>query len=301
MAARIDTTAHRVFQFFNGLMLTIVALTMLVPMLAVLKDSLDLGGQAEIRLTLIPKQLTLIYYEMVFNDQTVYRPILNSVFITIIGTSLSVFINAMAAYTMSRRDLKGNKFFVYYLVIIPMVFGGGGIIAEYIWFKWIGILNTYMVMVLPFLAVGFYMIIIRTFYWSIPFSLTESAQLDGASEFMVFRRIIAPLSKAAYSAIALFTGVGFWNNWLYPLLFVHDPSKYTFPVKLRSMLFLGQDSERQMIEWALNQGIDVEKTLIVFEGLSGAIIVVAVVPILLIYPYLQRHFAQGIQVGAIKG
>ncbi len=301
MSLNIDTTGHRIFRFFNGLFLLILALTMLIPMLAVLKDSLDLGGQAEIRLSLIPKQFTLMYYQMVFDDQTVYRPFLNSIFITVIGTTFAVFINAMAAYTMSRRDLRGNKFFVYFLVIVPMVFGGGGIIAEYIWFKIIGILNTYMVMILPFLATGFYMIIIRTFYWSIPFSLTESAQLDGASEFTIFRRIIAPLSKAVYSAIALFTGVGFWNNWLYPLLFVHDPKKYTFPVKLRSMMFLGQDSERQMIEWALNNGIDVEKVLIVFEGLSGAIIVVAVVPIILIYPYLQKHFAQGIRVGAIKG
>lgn len=301
MSLKIVSTGQRVFRFFNGLFLLIIAVTMLIPMLAVIKDSLDYGGQPEVRLSLIPQEFTLIYYRMVFEDVSVYRPFLNSIFITVVGTTLAVFVNSMAAYTMSRRDLRGSKFFVYFLVIIPMVFGGGGIIAEYIWFKALGILNTYMVMILPFLAAGFYMIIIRTFYWSIPFSLTESAQLDGASEFKIFQKIIAPLSKAVYSAIALFTGVGFWNNWLYPLLFVHNPARQTFPVKLRAMMFLGQDQERQMIEWALNQGIDVEKIMIVFEGLSGAIIVVAVVPVLLAYPYLQKHFAQGVRVGAIKG
>jgi putative aldouronate transport system permease protein len=301
MSLKIETTGQKVFKFFNAIILSLVALTMLIPMLAVLKDSIDLGGQAEVRLSLIPKEFTWIYYQMVFEDTTVIRPFVNSVFITLIGTTLALFVNSMAAYTMSRRDLKGNAFFVYFLVIIPMVFGGGGIIAEYIWFKWMGILNTYLVMILPFLAAGFYMIIIRTFYWSIPFSLTESAQLDGASEFTIFAKIIAPLSKAVYSAIALFTGVGFWNNWLYPLLFVHNPKLYTFPVKLRSMLFLGQDSERQMIEWALQHGVNIEEVLIVFEGLSSAIIIVAVVPIILIYPYLQRHFAQGVRIGAIKG
>ena len=146
-----------------------------------------------------------------------------------------------------------------------------------------------------------HMIIIRTFYWSIPFSLTESAQLDGASEFTIFRRLIAPLSKAVYAAIALFTGVGFWNNWLYPLLFNNNPRLYTFPVKLRAMLFLGQDVERQMQEWALNMGVDIEEIYIVFEGLSSAIIIVALVPVILIYPYLQRHFSQGVRIGAIKG
>jgi putative aldouronate transport system permease protein len=273
---------------------------MLVPMLSVLKDSLDLGGQAEVRLILIPREFTSIYYQMVFRDDSVFRPFLNSVGITVVGTVLSVFINGMAAYTMSRRELRGNKFLVYFLVIVPMVFGGGGIIAEYIWFKAIGILNTYLVMILPMLAVGFYMILLRTFYWSIPFSLTESAQLDGASEFTIFQKIIAPLSKAVYAAVALFTGVGFWNNWLYPLIFVHDAKKYTFPVKLRAMIFLGQDTERQMIEWALQHGIDIEEIFITFEGLSSAIIIVAIIPIILIYPYLQKHFATGVRIGAIK-
>ncbi len=301
MSLQIDSPGHKIVRFFNGLLLLLVGLTMLIPLLAVLKDSVDKGGQADIKLSLIPKEFTGMYYEMIFMSGSVFRPFANSIVITVVGTFLGVFINAMAAYTISRRDLRGTKFFVYFLVVIPMVFGGGGIIAEYIWFKAMGILNTYLVMLLPFLAVGIYMIIIRTFYWSIPISLTESAQLDGASEFTIFRQIIAPLSKAVFAAIALFTGVGFWNNWLYPLLFVHDPKKYTFPVKLRSMLFLSQDMEKQMIEWALTQGIDIEEVLIVFEGLSSAIIIVALVPVILIYPYLQKHFAQGVRIGAIKG
>jgi putative aldouronate transport system permease protein len=300
-AARIiDTTPHKLFRFFNGLFLLIVALTMLLPMLSVLKDSVDLGGQAEIKISLIPRELTGVYYRMVFANTSVFRPFINSIAITAVGTLLGVFINAMAAYTMSRRELRGSRFFVYSLVVIPLVFGGGGIIADYLWLKTIKLLNTYFVMVLPFLAVGIYMILLRTFYLAIPFSLTESAQLDGAGEFAIFGRIVAPLSKAAYAAIALFTGVGFWNNWLYPLLFVHDPQKYTFPVKLRAMLFLGQDSERQMVEFAMQMGIDVEQTLILFEGLSSAIIVVAALPVILIYPFLQKHFAAGVRIGAIK-
>lgn len=300
MAVQIRSTGERIFGFFNAAFLILVALVMLVPMLAVLKDSIDLGGQADVRISLIPKEFTTMYYTMIFRDPTVYRPFLNSVGVTVVGTVLGVFINSMAAYAMSRRELRGTKFFVYFLVVVPMVVGGGGIIAEYIYYRIIGISNTYFVLVLPGLAAGFYMILIRQYYWSIPYSLTESAQLDGAGEFTIFRRIIAPLSKAIYAAIALYTGVGFWNSWYNALIFIHDPAKYTFPVKLRMMLFYPQDAERWMYEYAQQLGIDIQQVLVIFEGLSSAIIIVAVVPVILIYPYLQKHFAAGVRVGAIK-
>ncbi len=301
MSIKIDTTGHRIFRFFNALFLFLVALTMLIPMMSVLKDSLDLAPRSELRLSLIPREFTTTYYRMVFNDASIYRPFLNSVLITAVGTTLSLVVNSLAAYTMSRRDIRGGTFFVYFLVIIPMVFGGGGIVADFVWFRALGILNSYAVMILPMVAAGFYMIIIRTFYWSIPFSLTESAQLDGASEFTIFLKIIAPLSKAVFAAIALFAGVGYWNNWLYALMFVHNPRLYPFPVKLRSMMFLTQDAERLMQEWALQQGIDISEVVLLFEGLSSSIIMVAIIPVLLIYPYLQRYFAQGVRIGAIKG
>lgn len=293
MAVQIRSTGERIFAFFNGLLLLAVSLVMLVPMLAVLKDSVDLGGQADLRISLIPREFTGMYYQMIFRDRTVYRPFLNSVGVTLVGTFLGVLINAMAAYTMSRRELRGTKFFVYFLVVIPMVVGGGGMIADYIYYSVTGLANTYFVLILPSLAVGFYMILIRQYYWSIPFSLTESAQLDGAGEFTIFQKIIAPLSKAIYAAIALYTGVSFWNSWYNALIFVHNPDIYTFPVKLRMMLFYPQDAERWMYEWATALGIDIQQVLVVFEGLSSAIIIVAVVPVILIYPYLQRHFAAG--------
>jgi putative aldouronate transport system permease protein len=295
------STGEKVFAFFNGLIMLILSLTMLIPLLSVLKDSLDLGGQADVTISFIPHEFTLIYYRMVFMDSGVFRPFLNSVMITAVGTSLSLVINAMGAYTLSRKELRGSKFFVYFLVVIPMVFGGGGVIANYIWFKAIGILNSYFVLFLPLLATGFWMIIIRQFYLTIPFSLTESAWLDGAPEFVIYRKIIAPLSKSVFAAMALFIGVQFWNQWLQAIYYVHNPKYYTFPVKLRGMLFYGQDIEIQMQELAMSLGIDPEEVLIAFEGLSGAMIVVAILPVLIAYPYLQKHFASGVRVGAIKG
>lgn len=295
------TTGEKIFSAANALFLTLVSLSMLIPLLAVFKDSVDLGGQGDITLSLIPKEFTLIYYRMVFMDSGIYRPFLNSIYVTAMGTTLGLILNSMGAYTMSRKDVRGSRFFVYFLVIIPMVFGGGGIIANYIVFKAVGLLNTYWVIFLPTVAAGFWMIIIRQFYWSIPFSLTESAWLDGAGEFTIFRKIISPMSKAVYAAMSLFMGVSFWNSWINTILYVHDAKKYTFPVKLRGMLFYGQDVEEQMKMYAMSMGIDPEKVMIAFEGLSAAVIVVSVVPILIAYPYLQKHFASGVRIGSVKG
>lgn len=298
---KIRTRGEAVFGVFNVLFMLFVSVLMLIPFLSVLKDSLDLGGQADVSISFIPKEVTLLYYRMVFSDQGVYRPFVNSVGVTVIGTTLALVVNSMAAYTMSKRNLRGNKFFIYFLVIIPILFHGGGVIANYVWYKALGILNTYMVLVLPLLVQGFWIVIIRQYYWTIPESLPESAQMDGAGEFTVFRNIIAPMSKAIFAAYALFKGVGFWNNWIQCLLYVHDPKKYVFPVKLRGMFFWGQEAERFLRDFAELLGVDPMETLLSLEGLASAIIIVAVIPVLIIYPYLQKYFAAGVRVGAIKG
>jgi putative aldouronate transport system permease protein len=298
---KIISRGERVFGAFNALFMILLSCMMLIPFLAVLKDSVDLGGQGDISIALIPKEFTLMYYQMVFNDSGVYRPFLNSVGVTVVGTTLALVVNSMAAYTMSKRNLRGGRFFVYFLVVIPIIFHGGGIIANYVWFKFLGILNTYMVLILPLLVQGFWIVIIRQYYWTIPDSITESAEIDGAGEFRIFLRIIAPMSKAVFAAYTLFKGVAFWNDWLWCLLYVHDPDKYVFPVKLRGMFFWGQEAERFLRDFAELLGVDPMETLITMEGLSSAIIIVAVIPVLIVYPYLQRYFATGVRVGALKG
>ena len=290
-----------IFGAANVLFFLIVSIMMVFPFLSILKDSLDLGGQGDLTITFIPKEFTLLYYRMVFNDPGIYRPFVNSVGVTLVGTILALVVNSMAAYTMSKRGLRGNKVFIYFLVVIPILFHGGGVIANYIWYKTLGILNTFAVIILPVLVQGFWIIIIRQFYWSIPISLSESAEIDGAGEFTVFLRIVAPMSKAVYAAYTLFKGVSFWNTWITQLLYVHDPRKYLFPVKLRSMLFIGPDGEARLREFAEIMGIDTMETLISMEGVTAAIIIVGALPIFIIYPYLQKHFASGVRVGAIKG
>ncbi len=276
---------------------------MAVPMLTVLKDSFDNFPVDVIGISLIPREPTLIYYQLAFTDVGVYRPLLNTIYITVIGTMIALSVNAMGAYTLRRKKrVKGTQLIVYIFIIAPMVLGGGGIIASYIWFRLVGFLDSLILaVVLPVTANGFQMIVIRQFYWTVPESLIESAEMDGAREFLIFRKIVAPMSKAVYAAMGLFTGVGLWNQWRNVLFFVNDPKKYTFPLKLRSLFFYQQDPEEQMKKIAEAMGVDISEVLLQFEGLRSAMIMIGIIPVLLIYPYLQRHFAKGVRLGAIKG
>lgn len=295
------STGDKVFNVLNILGFFIFTVMMLLPIIFVLKQSLDIGIAGELNISLIPKEWSAMYYKMVVTEESVYRPFFNSVYITVVGTSSSLLVNTIGAYTLSKRELPGNKFFIYYLIIIPMLFGGG-LIPTYLLMRALGFIDRYAVLIVPMMASGWNMILIRNYYWSIPNSLSESARIDGAEEFTVFFRIILPLAKPVIAAIALFTGVGFWNTFMAAIIYMRDPQKYTFPVKLREMIMLNDDSSAQkMEEMLLTMGIDPNKYMATQEGLAAAMMIISMLPIIMIYPYLQKHFAAGIMVGSIKG
>lgn len=294
------TRGEKIFNAFNILLLSVFTAAILVPVFYVLKVSFETGGFGELTLSLIPKEPSTLFYRMILQDSSIWRPFLNSVFITVVGTTLSLLINSMGAYTLSKRDLRGNQFFVYYLVVIPMLFGGG-LVPTYLWIRELGLINKIWVLILPAIASGWNMILIRNYYWSIPSSLIESARIDGAQELTVFFRIMLPLAKPVLSAIGLFTGVGFWNTFFSAVIYINDPSKYTFTVKLREMIVVQQDMQRQFEQMAMQSGEDVLLANLTQEGLSSAIIVVSLIPILVVYPFLQKYFASGLMVGSIKG
>ncbi|NLC69220.1 MAG: carbohydrate ABC transporter permease [Clostridiaceae bacterium] len=296
---------EKIFNVFNVTFFTIFAMMLLVPVLYVLKQSLDIERIGELSLSLFPRKFSLVFYQMIINDRAIYRTFLNSAYITVVGTALSVFLNAMGAYALARRDLPGNRFFIYYLVILPMLFSGG-LIPTYLVVKSLGLIDKLAALIIPALVSGWNMALIRNYYWSIPPSLSESARIDGAEEFTVFFRIILPLSKPVIAAIALFTGVGFWNTFFSAVIYINSPQKYTFPVKLRELILVQYDMQRQFTEaLQLRQmqgsGDDLLLASLTQEGLSGAIIVVSMLPIIIVYPYLQKYFTKGIMVGSLKG
>lgn len=290
---------EKIFNIVNIVMLTGFGIILMIPMLYILKKSLDVGAVSS-SITLWPDEFSLIYYEMVLKDKGIYGPFINTVLITVVGTSLALIVNSLAAYPMSRKDMPFGRFFVYYLVIVPMLFNGG-LVPTFLVYKSLGMLSTLTVYILPALASGWNIVLIRNYYRSIPQSLVESATIDGANDFQVYLKIVLPLSKPVLAAIALFTGVGFWNMFTPAIMYNSDPTKYTFAVKLREMVVVQEEMQRQFEAVLGSSAFAVNGMTLNNEGLSSAMMIVSIIPTILVYPFVQKHFASGIMVGAIKG
>ncbi|MFO7637104.1 MAG: carbohydrate ABC transporter permease [Clostridia bacterium] len=291
---------EKIFNVFNVLGMFMLTALFVVPVLFVIKMSLETSLIGDMTLSLFPRQPELIFYRQVVRDPAVYGPFLNSIFVTIVGTALGMLINSVGAYALSKRELPGNKFFIYFLIIIPMLFSGG-LVPTYLLIRALGMIDKMAVLIIPAVASGWYMILIRNYYWSIPNSLVESAKIDGAEEFTVFYKIILPLSKPVLAAIALFTGVGFWNTFMSAIIYLRTPTKYTFPVKLREVILLQGYTGAELEQLMIQMGIDPQKAYISANGLSGAMMIVSMLPIVIVYPYLQKYFTQGLMIGSIKG
>ncbi len=291
------TRAEKIFNVANVSLFVLVSAAILLPVGYVLKKSLDAAGLGDIGLSLIPRELSLIYYRVVLRDQGIYRPFLNSIYLTVVGTAASMLFNAMGAYTLSRRNLPGRRLFIY-LIVVSMMFSGG-LMPLYLVVRALKLTNSLNGLIIITLINGWNMILIRNYYYSLPASLAESAMLDGAGEFTVFRRIVIPLSMPVIAAIALFTGVGYWNLFFYAVIFITKPEYYTFQVKLNEII-----SVQQMMESQFDQilgSTDASRKNLNAEGVSSAIIIISMIPIIVVYPYLQRHFTAGIMVGSLKG
>lgn len=291
---------EKVFNIFNLLGMLVFSVIIIVPVLFVFRNSFELSETSTTTLRLWPEQFSTVFYGMVLKDDSVYRPLLNSVFITLVGTPLTLIINALGAYTMSKRELPGKNFFAYYMVIIPMLIGGGTI-PMFLLIRSLGMIDTLWAIIVPGLASGWNMTLIRNYYWSIPNELTESARIDGAPEMTIFVKIILPLSKPVLSALGLLTGIGLWNTFYAAMIYIRSPIKWTFPVKIRETVMKNEGNDKLWEEMMVAAGLDPTELLINQSGLGGAMMVTSMLPILIVYPFLQKYFAGGIMVGSVKG
>ena len=297
----IRTKGEKVFGVFNIIFMVIFALVFIIPILFLFKTAFDMSPQT-ISLNLFPADPSLIFVKAVFRDNSIYKPFLNSIIITILGTSGAMAVNSMGAYTLSRRDLPGVSSMVYFMIVIPM-FVSGGMVPSYLIMKTLGWTNTLTVLIVPGMVSGFNMIIIRNYYWTVPKSLLEAARIDGAGEFTTFVRIILPLSKPVLAAIALFTGVGYWQTFMSAVIYVSDSSKQPFSVKLRELIMTQQEYTSQFDELLreMNKQSSYAGASLNQDGIASVIILFSMVPILVAYPWLQKYFAAGMLRGSIKG
>lgn len=242
---------------------------------------------------LIPRGITLEGYKLVFEDPRIWTGLKNTLAYTLGGTAISLAATLMASYALSRKELPFRNAIMMFFTIT--MFFGGGLIPTYLVISDLGLLNTYWVMVLPGAVSVYNMIIARTFFaTNIPEELFESARLDGCSYTRFLIKIGMPLCRAIVAVISLYYAVGYWNEYYKALIYISDPAKTTLQMVLRNILLSTQESADQT-------GMDYSSRLMMSEQIKYALIVVSTLPIMMVYPFLQKFFAKGVMLGSIKG
>ncbi|MDF2713223.1 MAG: transporter permease [Paenibacillus sp.] len=277
------------------LILTVLGLITIIPIVHVLSVSLS-SPQAVLgsKLMLYPKEMTLASYEFIFRNNVLLRSFGITVFITVVGTALNLLFTTTAAYVLARRDLPGASFFMV-LIVVTMLFNAG-IIPGYILIRSLGLINSVWAMILPGLVSAFYLILMRNFFWSVPDGLVESAKIDGAGELRTLFQIMIPLSLPAIATIGLFYGVGHWNEFFRGIFYMTDSRKWPLQVLMRSII-----TQADMNELGVSNQQMYGVARIHILTIQAATIIAATVPIVVVYPFLQRYFVRGIMIGAVKG
>jgi putative aldouronate transport system permease protein len=280
-----DHRARSIFVMVNYTLLTILCLIVVFPMLKVLIDSFDREA-AIIDFRLFPKQVSLEAYSRILSQASLYRPFINSIVVTVSGTLIALVVSGFFAYALTRRDLPGRKIMMT-MLMVTMVFRAG-ILPLYLVVKQLGLRNTLWAVIIAHCIETYYLVLLRNFFDTIPRSIEESAELDGASPIKIFFKIVLPLSKPGLAAIGLFYVVLYWNQFFEYIIYMDTRELVNFQVALRDMVLISDSSALY--------GFDIAP-----EALKNAIIIVNILPVLILYPLLQKHFVKGINLGAIKG
>ena len=288
----------RVFSACNYIFLLLCLLVVAFPLLNVLSESFSdpsavLNGQV----MLFPVGFTFKTYTYVVRNHSIMSGYLNSFVYTILGTLASLALTIMAAYPLSRKTLYGRGP-ILFLFTFTMLFGGG-MIPTYLLIKDLHMIDTLWALIIPNALSVYNMIIARTFFMTtIPNELYEAAEMDGASDMVVFFKIVLPLSKSILAILVLFYAVGIWNMYFDALLYINTPDKYPLQLVLRNIMTSAQSQNDMVKATGVVQSTDM---LAITEALKYATIVCASVPVLAMYPFIQKHFTKGVMIGTLKG
>lgn len=276
--------ARTIFQIFNVLLMLVIVAIMLLPILKVLVDSLDVTGGYEFRL--IPQTVSLDAYRRILTEPSLFKSFGVSFYVTVIGTVLAMVFSTMGAFVLTRKDIPGRRIFMS-MMLFTMMFNGG-LLPTYMLIKDLHLTNTLWAVILPLSINTYNLILLKNFFQEIPESLYESADLDGCSPMGIFTRIVLPMSKPAIAAIGLFYFVAYWNDWFNFTMYIQNSDLKNFQVKLREMVLTDDKGGNTDIAVFANT-------------LKNATIIVAIIPVMLIYPFIQKYFTTGLNLGAVKG
>lgn len=293
---QIETRGDRIFNVINYTILIQVTIIVMYPLVFVLSASFS-DPQAVLRgeMLLWPKGVNLNSYVKIFQNKDIISGFTNTLVYTSLGTFINLTMTILAAYPLSRKDFVGRNAIMALLVFT--MFFSGGLIPTYLLIKNLGMLNTLWVMIIPNAVSIWNIIIMRTFFQqSIPGELQEAATIDGCSNIKILTRIILPLSMPIIAVTILFYAVGHWNAFFNALLYLSDKDKFPLQLILREILIQGQTND--MVKMSTESAIKQQREV---EGIKYAVLVVANIPVLALYPFLQRYFVKGVMIGAIKG
>lgn len=290
-----QSIGDRAFGILNGTVLLFVVILMLYPLVFIASASISnpfIVASGE--LWLFPKELTLIAYKKVFQNKDILQGYMNTIFYTTLGTFINITLTTLGAYPLSRKGLPGRNIIMF--VFVFTMFFSGGLIPTYLIVKNLGMLNSIWALVIPNAISVFNLIIMRTFFQSnFPPELEEAAKIDGASDFQILFRLVLPLSAPIMAVMVLFYSVGHWNAYFDALIYITDREKFPLQLILREILI--QNSMDDMAGSAESMA----DQMMYAQSIKYAVVIVANIPVLLLYPFLQKYFVQGMMIGSIKG
>lgn len=285
------TRGERVFYFLNHVLMLLVCCIMLYPVLYVIGHSLMGDAERALHpLRLFPASIDWTGYRYVLTASSIWNSYLVTILRTVVGTLCNVLVTALMAYPLSKKDYPARKVLTV-LVTFTMWFSGG-MVANFLLIRTLGLNNSFWVYILPHLVDPFNLIILRNFFMQIPDSLEESARLDGANDLTIFVRIILPLSAASIATIALFYAVFHWNTWWDSMMYVSNKDLWTIQYLLQQLI-----ANSNVYDFTAASSVEKPPA----EAIRMACIVVSTVPILCVYPFVQKYFVKGVLVGSIKG
>ncbi|HCL02478.1 MAG TPA: carbohydrate ABC transporter permease [Lachnoclostridium phytofermentans] len=272
----------KLFPIFNGLLFILVSLFILIPLWKVFVDSLDM--QTTYGMRLWPKEFGLAGYKVIFTYESLYKPFLISCITTIAGTFLGLTLSTLGAYVLIQFEMPGRNLFSF-LLLFTMIFNGG-MVPSFLVMSKLGLLDTLWAVILP-LGINVYnLVLMRNFFEGIPKGLFEAASIDGCSPMGTFFKIVLPLSKAALASIGLMFSVTFWNDYTNFKIYIQKSSLYNFQQKLRNLIM---DGDTPNTTENISQ-----------NTMFSAAVIVAILPFMIIYPFCQKYFVKGVNIGAIK-
>ena len=270
------------FDIINYIVFIIIGLIIIVPIWKVVVDSLNKVGVYQFQLW--PSQFTLDGYRTIIQTNALYRPFINSVITTVLGAFLGLVLSTLGGYVLVQFDMPGREFFAYFLMF-TMIFSGG-MLPEYLVMKRLGLVNNMWILVLKHGMNVYNLVLMRNFFEGIPASLFEAARIDGCSPMRIFFTIVLPLSKAALASIGLMFSVAVWNDYSTVKIYITDPNQTNFQYKLRNMIMDGDTP---------NTSYEVSQNTLFNAGIISAIL-----PFMILYPFLQKYFVKGVNIGAVK-